>query len=337
MKKLLLTIIILLAMTGQGWGADYYSCATASINGSKWNTVAANCGSGDATFGSGGFPATGDNLYANNTTVTIDVDFTIGSGKLSTAAGAGTAGGGFSIAAGRSITASLEGGTTDCLTTTGSGTVTIAAAAITGGSVASADGLACAAQTCVITGAGTITGGGNGTAYGVRKTSGTGNLTITADITGATGAGVYNEYASALTVTGNVTGGTANDAPGIFNGSTGTVTVTGNVSGGASGIGTHGIGCKRLGSGAITVTGNLIYSAGNSPIDGPLTWTPTAPGDGVGHYIKIVGGTDVYAGTAPAGNDASKVLPGYYFTNSTDGTSTVGTASTGGGGGAWGF
>jgi hypothetical protein len=85
MKKLLLTIIILLAMTGQGWGADYYSCATASINGSKWNTVAANCGSGDATFGSGGFPAT--NKVLSDAYV---IDVTDGSYDSGTA----TAGGG---------------------------------------------------------------------------------------------------------------------------------------------------------------------------------------------------------------------------------------------------
>ena len=81
---------------------------------------------------------------------------------------------------------------------------------------------------------------------------------IVGDITGATVSGttgaVNNASSGTLTITGNVTGGSATNAFGCFNASSGTLTITGNVTGGSGSVAN---GAQNATGGLLAITGNV--------------------------------------------------------------------------------
>lgn len=312
-------VLILGIISWPVWATTYYACIAGDINAANAWEDAVGCDGTTFTIGTGGFPASGSVLEANGQAMVINTDpGPNGTVTLNTAAG-----GGFAMTAAAAygtIHANIgvvgNTGTTDVVTL-GTGTNVISAGIlgnIYGGGTANADGLVIAgsAVTYTIGAAGspvTIVGGTLSTTLGVND----GHTTTTGVV-----------YA-------NSTGGTA---AGYKLASTGSVTYTGNCTGSATT--TSGVGCSATSSGVMTATGNMIMGDGaqNSapPYFGNVIWTPAAPADGVnGNYFLHKVGTDVYFGTAPAGNTATNVKPDSYFVNSTNGTTTEGTASTGGG------
>lgn len=240
-------------------------------------------------------PSSGDNLYANGkTSITINVDFNIGTGKLTTEAGSGTAGGGFSVTSTRTITAYVNVGTTTCVDIGTSGDLTLNGN-ITGGGSSSTNGINLSATSSKITVNGTITGGTDSTAYGVKNSAATsaggGSLTFNGNITGGTyGTGVYTaSLCSAPITVGNnavVSGGsTSGTAYGmyIYNGptvtinsgcsiigsasvgiyafiSTITMTINGTITGGSLSRFAYGLYCVS----SITVTANGTITGGST-------------------------------------------------------------------------
>jgi len=112
-----------------------------------------------------------------------------------------------------------------------------------------------------------------------------------------TGA-VNNTSTGTLTITGNVTGGSANLAHGALNASTGTLTITGNVTGGSGGSSANG--ARNASTGTLTITGNATGGSAANAIGannistGTLTITGNATG---GTFSSATGVNNVAAGT----------------------------------------
>ncbi len=250
------------------WYAQNSTVNIDSVN--EWN-AAAN--------GSGAWltwpPASGDNLYANaKTAIAINVSFNIGTGKISTEAGAGTAGGGFTYATASNltITANISAGTTACLVITGGTGGGSIVGNITGGSASTAYGVGDSHTSVNIVVTGNILGGGNATAYGYR----------------------FSGTSGSVSVTGNLTGGSVLNASGFISTSSGTCTITGNCIGSAT---VSAGGCEATGSGAITIIGNIINGARGSGAVGNITYSPTPT-----NYIQYGGSTNYYSDIPAVGN-----------------------------------
>ena len=163
---------------------------------------------------------------------------------------------------------------------------------------------------------------------------------IVGNVTGATvsaniGA-VNNTSSGTLTITGNVTGGSGNNAIGCNNNSTGTLTVTGNVTGGSGA--SQSIGCNNVSSGTLTVTGNVTGGSGvsqaygcNNNSSGTLTVTGNATGgSGSSAYgcHNNSSGTLTITGNVTGGSGSQT----YGCSNNSTGTLTVTGNATGGSG-----
>lgn len=316
MKKLLLTMIIgyLIAFSVSGplHAASYYGCASASINADSTfcATPSGSCAGSDPVTAATALQA-GNDLYANGCTISIADSFT--ATKISTedgdGAGAAVSGGGFTAAtatvSGKTITTDIVSGTSVALTVTGS-----------------------TAGTPVFTIAGSATGGSGSNIYGIFLQHTVGTVAVGGSgktFTGGTASGthgLYNGSAGPMTVTGD---GVANYGAGVQHGGTGAATMTGNCTGG----GTYNIsGCAATSSGYLSVTGNIINGSAGVGATGRIRYTP-----GASNYVKFDGGgTAVYLSLPPA---ADKILTTGSFVNSADGTVDSGTATAGGGGGAW--
>jgi len=325
MKKGIIALVILLlcAFVYQANATDYYAQADAEITTAElWDTNPAGGGT-DLTWAS---LADGDVLYANNHAITIanDIGSSSVTATLTTAAGTGTAGGSFTFnintGDAKTLYVNVTAGTTPGLIVTGAGA---------------------GADTTELTIIGDITGGSATSAYGVRLEHTLGNIIITGSATGGAGAsshGIHTASAGKFAVTGNATGAIG---AGINSASTSIFTVNGNCIG--SSTNTGGIGCYcGATTGYCTITGNLINGVYNTAVSGHVRWTPTAPAsDATGHYVKFDGGaaSATYYGKVTdetAANEASKIAAGEYFIKSDDGATTLGTASSSGGG-AWGW
>jgi hypothetical protein len=339
MKKLLLSIIILLAMAGQGWGATWYAATGTTPNfdaKSGGTTSSLWCSVDDDEDCSGGTwldwstkPETGDIFEASaieGIVVNVDPKGSAGATKVHLK---NTAGGGYTVAGGVTMNADVTAVTADCLTTTGSGTVTINGNLAGSVTTAGAAAVVNAAQALTVTG--NVTGGGVGTStYGIEKTSVTGTVTVSGGtVLGGTAApAIFIGAGATVNVTAAVTaGGTGASSHAIYNSSpASTTTVVGDVTGGSC---TACFGVYNSSTGTMTVTGNLIYGTAGAPISGGVVYTPAAY-----DYTQFVAGTDVYMSQAPA---KAKVLTDTSVVVATTGAYEAGTATTGGGGGAWGF
>jgi hypothetical protein len=325
MKKLLLTIIILLAMAGQGWGANWFAgsgdtdfnAVSGGTTSSVWNSNA------DGTSGTyldwATQPGNGDVFIANGATIAIDAD--IGSGSVTvtlTTEGSdygGTDGGGFTVAVNNvgalTLYTNLTAGTTDCLTINGAGSagteLTIYGDAI-GGTATNIEGLV-----DLHTGAGAIvaligdcTAGSAINTYGCKSSSASGILNITGDC--------YGKSAPGCALLGAGT----------------TMTVTGDCYASDTSYGTSGC-FGSVTENPLIIVGDIIGNTYSVGANGCIAWNPAAGG-----YIKIQGdtaGNYIYASEAPA---AANVAVGTSVVDSTDGSYDAGSHA-GGGGGAWGF
>jgi hypothetical protein len=100
--------------------------------------------------------------------------------------------------------------------------------------------------------------------YGAVINTSSGALTITGNVTGGTGAvamGANNNSSGSLTVTGNVTASSAASSYGIYNASTGSITITGNVTGGS---GSTAPGAQNQTTGILTINGIATGGTGSS-------------------------------------------------------------------------
>ena len=100
--------------------------------------------------------------------------------------------------------------------------------------------------------------------YGAVINTSSGALTITGNVTGGTGAvavGANNNSSGSLTVTGNVTASSAASSYGIYNASTGSITITGNVTGGS---GSTAPGAQNQVTGILTINGIATGGTGSS-------------------------------------------------------------------------
>lgn len=316
MKKIL-SIIIFLLMATPSFATDYYaikSTTTIAAN-DVWSlTSSGSCTGGEAVAWST-VNASGNNLYANGcTALNVDANFNIGTGKISTEAGAGTAGGGFITTASTAVTvtANIVAGTTTVLTPVSS--------------------------TGTLTWTGDVTGGAGG-GYGVALSSSGCTFNLTGNSTGGSAVsathGIYSTTSSSFTVSGVCTGGSyAGGSFGCYNNGTGTSTVVNCTGGSAAGAN----GCVANAAGALTVTGNITDTTTASGAAGRIVWSPAA----ATNFIKRIGdGTpaayyltsNVAGGAHPAVAD---VKTGVEY--GWDGAAVyTGTLSTSGGGGAWGF
>lgn len=325
MRKLLLSILMVLVLASTGWAASYYGCATAAINAdSTFCTTATGSCTGDTAVTAATALAGTHTLFANGCTITIpnNADVTITAAKLSNKDDGGDMvdGGQFTYATSASyvavVNANLEtGGTT--------------------GTVLSVTGSAAGAARLTVN-ATTITAGSATNMFGLGLAHTVGTIVVNATtVTAGTSTGTHGLYINAgpVTFTGNATGGSSTGA-GLFIAGASATTMAGDCTGGSA---YSSDGCYAV-AGTFTLTGNIINTATSSGVRGVVRWTPTAPSSGVtGHYIKFDGGgTAVYAGKNT--DDATKALTTFYYIDPTDGTSDQGSASTtGGGGGAWGF
>ena len=267
-------------------------------------------------------------LYANGQTISISND--VGSGSvtvtLTNAAGAGTAGGKFTFnvnaETAKTLYTNITAGTVDCLEISGagsSGTELTIIGNLTGGGTAAKsaviDSKTVAGATVVVTG--NLSGGTSTNTYGYNQTGATGTVTITGNATASTTAAAFR----------------------VMGGSTGTI--NGDCIGSTAG---EYSGCVAPGTGAITITGNIVNAARGAGAQGTIIWAPSS----AQKYIKILGsGTAIYAGaglgsdaggTAVAAADtAAEISTGKYFIKKDDGVYTQGTKSAAAGGGAWGF
>lgn len=337
MKKLLLTIFILLAFAGQGWGANWFAGAgdtdfnavSGGTTSSVWNSNA------DGTSGSyldwSTQPANGDVFIANGATIAIDDN--IGSESVTvtlTTEGTdygGTDGGGFTVdisAVGALVLyTNITSGSTTCLSISGvgsSGTELTINGNVLAGTSASAFGIA-----------DSHTGAGAEVKINGNVTAGSAGTTRGIDASGVTGT---------ITITGNVTGGSSTGSGVHLRGAGSVVTVNGDCVGGSS---VDSVGCYSTGA-VFTCTGNIVGTETNSGTTGKVRWSPSTSKK----YIKYdAGGTVIYASAGlgsdsdgtqiTAANTAAEVLTSAYFVNKDDGVHTQGTASAGTGGGAWGF
>jgi hypothetical protein len=220
------------------------------------------------TWNGGTLPDPGDDLYANNFTVSIRDNLTANSLKK-IAGTTAVAGGSFVVTAAATVNITAGIVATDNATNSSYLLMVDAGAAAV---VVNAD----------------VAGGAGGNRWGVRvDTDYTGHLTINGDIAGGTSLGSHGVYSSAascqITVNGTVVGGTTASTYGVIaDGATTILTVNGSVTGGtgnATGYGVSNAGA----SSQVTISGSLTAATapalnttgGFLRLDVLLTWGST--------------------------------------------------------------
>lgn len=250
----------------------------------KW-PLATGLWSDAANWNGGTKPTSGDDVFADGKTVTINENVTVLSIRTTQRTG-GTAGGGFTCSASVTITANIIAGSTNCLTCSGIAGVTINVVGNLTASITTSTTQAVnvtGANNVVITGS--VAGSavtGVGTGIGVNNQS-TGQVTIVGNVSGGSGGGgnqndgARNSSTGTIIITGSVTGGNGG-SPGVRNSSSGSITVTGTVTGGGStGGNTANCGIANQSSGSIVVTGDIYGGTGAFGViltsTGPITVT----------------------------------------------------------------
>lgn len=323
MKKYLITILLILLTWTPAWGTTYYGGAPGkdiAADDLWYEDVTGDCTGTGSPVAHGTVLQAGNTLIANGCTITISDSFT--AGTITNLAGAdpqSVSGGKFTFSttslASKTFTTNIIAGTVDCLEISGTGNNTNTIIGNITGSAATgaADGVydTHSVGTIAVGSAGTPTtitsGGYTGVGYNISST--TGSLVVTGNAVGVYSPGLKASISS-----------------------TGSATITGNCTGSDTYAG--GVGCFSTGATPLTIVGNIINGSRDVGATGSITWNPTAPANGVtGHYVQFVGGTDVFCGKNT--DDATKAKSDFYYIDPTDGTSTVGTAATGGG--AWAY
>lgn len=181
-------------------------------------------------------PGPSDVVYANNFTVTLDVNIVVLELRTNSALNV-IAGGLFDFGDGSSVTANCFAGSSTCVRNN------------------------TANAKFVI---GNVTGGSTTSAYGVLHSS-TGTTTITGNVTGGSGAGGRNQSTGILIINGIAIGGTG---VGLDNTTAGSIIVNGSVIGGQT------FGLRNQATGTVTAT-TAIASNTSTGIDGSTTGITT--------------------------------------------------------------
>ena len=289
-----------------------------AVNNGNWSNA--------ATWSGSYIPQPGDDVFANNRTVNVDISFEVLTLRNTSGTGI-TAGGSFnfnsgSISGSVTSTSPLSAGATNLITvtaTTGSVGLTL------GGNVAprnvASDVLILHSGNCNfnLSGSnfnGTQTSGGANTTC-ISKTS-AGTITIIGNINGGNNPSQTANQSLVSTngntvIIGNIVGGVnAGGNHRAINQSAGTITVTGNITGGSVASSAN-LGILFTGT-AITVNGNLIGGSIAAAIDttAPVTVTGNITGSAAAGIITtapvIVTGSVVAQGAAPAINAGSSVV-----------------------------
>lgn len=215
--------------------ANYRRTATGN-----WSTLAQWQDDGGGSYtASTVLPGPSDVVYANNFTVTLDVNVTVLELRNNTATNI-NAGGVFTFGAGNTVIANIYAGTSTCLRNETTNTKTVIGNGFSGS--ANSPFAVQNSWVGVINMTGNLFGGiGGNQPWGGANTS----------------TGIFN-------FTGNATGGAGSNATGITNDSTGTVNVIGDVIGGS---GVNARGAENRAAGTLIVT-NAIASTVNAGISG---------------------------------------------------------------------
>lgn len=161
--------------------------------------------------GGASLPGVGDYVYANGYNVTLNVNFNIGTGTLSTELCPITsiAGGSFIQSATRTITTNIQAGTTQCINSNSSSITLTIYGNVIGGSGSGAAGILGRASTYNVIG--NVTGGSGSNANGIYTTTYASNNNITGNV--YSGIGAYGINApgtnSVVNVNGDVTTSTS--------------------------------------------------------------------------------------------------------------------------------
>ena len=287
----------------------------------KWPLANGNW-SNEANWNGGTKPVSGDDVYADGKTVTIDEDVNLGSGNIyTTQRSGGTIGGTFSLTNNRTITATLISGSSSSYALTGGTGCTVNCTTLTNGWTSPVSG----------TVNGNVIGGTASSRYGINNPTGT--TTINGNVSGSN-AGIENVGikvdTGTITINGNVIGGNGSNSSGqlqnygILHGVQASVTliINGNVN--SNGVG--GIGLRATNSGlTINCTVNGSVTAGSLASDNHgitvLNGTPTTNVTVTGNVTGAAGegiqfrgqGTCIIHGNATAGSG------GYGASNNTVG------------------
>jgi hypothetical protein len=210
-----------------------------------------------ATWTGGVIPGSGDVAYANTYTITISDTRTVQA--VSNAAATGiTVGGLFYLSNGCNLTCTNANGVVQGATTTSCISTLTLATGYTAGVAANITAAVSNAPNVLCAGSGVLNWTGNistsTTAFQI-----TGNLTVTivGNIGGTNRCLLANTGVHNLTITGNITGGTASDTLNLVAAGS-TYTITGNVTGGSSGF------SPITTSVAVTLTINGTCTAGSA-------------------------------------------------------------------------
>lgn len=239
--------------------ADRYAVA----NGNWSNT---------ATWNGGTLPGIGDDVRANNFTVTIDQDITVGSLRTLASAPA-VSGGSFvisTIAGTRTINANLTaGGTTTKLVCQASSGNLVINGSVNGGGSSSAFGLNVSTSALTsLTINGDVSGGTGTSTHGVSVPLGGSitTLTISGNVNAGSGSTAYGVNMSSIVSSFNVTGNVASSNTSValyFNGFQTNVTIGGNVTCGGS-IGSITLANTLMAGSIISVSGDVSGSVSGS-------------------------------------------------------------------------
>lgn len=233
----------------------------------KWPLANGNWSSA-ANWNDGTKPVSGDTVYCDGKTLTIDENVNIGSGTITNATrSGGTAHGSITISGSRTITANFSAGSssTSLISSIGSGTI--------------------------------INGNVSGSGRQAITSTPIGTLTINGNLTAGSASDSYGiqiiASGSTVIINGNISGGSGSSCPGISS-ITGTLIVNGFINGG-TGFPTdqqyQAWGVTGVGNGAnITVTGGVNDPNIGGTVSGGIRITAT------GSYTIAVTG-DVYSGT----------------------------------------
>ncbi len=233
----------------------------------KFYTAASGNWSVAGNWNGGTLPASGDDVYANGKTVTINVDVSVALISTETCPDTGVGGGEFRVSSSRTITAQTRAGDSQAiLVNTASVTLTLIGS-VAGGSGAAARGIYLNQQGITLNIYGAVSGGtGSGGAYAVVQGSGYSSATVNIFGTVTAGAGsraIVASTAASINVAGSVAGGALAAIQADL------VTVAGEIRAGSGGA---GVAEYTQGAGVVALNGSAYNSgAWQAVISGRLS------------------------------------------------------------------
>lgn len=217
----------------------------------KFYTAASGNWSVAGNWNGGTLPASGDDVYANGKTVTINVDVSVALISTETCPDTGVGGGEFRVSSSRNIAAQIRAGESQAILVNAAGVTLTIIGSITGGTGNASRCVYINQQGITLNVYGAVSGGtGSGGAYAVVQASGYSSATL--NIFGAVTAGagsraIVASNAASINVAGSVVGGAL---PAI---QADLVTVAGEIRAGSGGA---GVAEYTTGAGVVALNGS---------------------------------------------------------------------------------